>query len=122
MVPFMSAHVIILMCPPTDSSLILANLTQLLEDVKDWSNIGYGLDIPKSVRDSIRKRLSIESQRKKACWEWYLSNHPSPTWKGVANVLYWNREHEALEVLKSQYFKGRSHAQCMIVVFSKADP
>ena len=110
------------MCPPTDTSLTLTNLTQLLEDVKNWDFLGYRLDIPKSVRAKIRGKKSSESQCKKACWKWYLDNRPSPSWKRIAVGLYLADEHELLEVLKSQYFKCRSHVQCMINGISKTDP
>ena len=93
----------------TDPSLNLTNLTKLLEDVEDWSNVGLYLDIPYSVHESISNQHSSMSQRKEACWEWYLNNHPSPSWHDIASVLYVAKEHEVLEVLKSQYLKGGLH-------------
>ena len=101
-------------CPPTDPSLTLTNLIQLLKDVKDWVSVGADLNIPLSMLDSIKKQHSSKSQCKEACWEWFLNNHPSLEWNKVADALYCNQEHELLEVLKSQYFKGWSHTQCMI--------
>ena len=85
----------------TDPSLNLTNLTKLLEDVEDWKRVGAFLGIPYSVRD-IRKH-------KEACWEWYLNNHPFPSWRYIAYILYMLDEHEVLEVLKSQYLKGGLH-------------
>ena len=93
----------------TDPSLNLTNLTKLLEDVEDWYNMGLYLDIPDSVRESIIKQHSSMSQHKEACWEWYLNNHPSPSWRYIASILYNFNEHEVLEVLKSQYLKGGLH-------------
>ena len=106
----MSAHVVILMCPPTDLSLISKNLTELLKDVKDWNKIAYGLDIPETQCANFRT-YSNESECKEACWDWYLKNRPSPTWKRIANELYQIYEHEVLEKLKRQYFECRSHDQ-----------
>ena len=93
----------------TDPSLNLTNLTKLLEDVKDWNYVGAILDIPDSVRDIIQEQHSSVSQRKEAYWEWYLNNHPSPSWRYIAYILYDLEEHEVLEVLKSQYLKGGLH-------------
>ena len=93
----------------TDPSLNLTNLTKLLEDVEDLNYVSSGLDIPTSVYDSVSERHSSMSQRKEACWEWYLNNHPSPSWRYIAFVLYDFKEHEVLEVLKSQYLKGGLH-------------
>ena len=96
------------MFSPTDPSLTLTNLTQLLEDVRYWDNVTIYLDIPDSVYSSITTQQSSESERMKACWEWYLNNHPCPSWCHIANALYMNEEHEVLEVLKSRYLKGES--------------
>ena len=93
----------------TDPSLNLTILTKLLEDVENWNDVGGDLDIPTSVRESIINRHSSMSQRKEACWEWYLNNHPSPSWRYIASALYDLKEHEVLEVLKSQYLKGGLH-------------
>ena len=92
----------------TDPSLNLTNLTKLLEDVEDWDDVGVCLGIPNSVLD-ISKQHSSMSQRKEACLEWYLNNHPSPSWHDIAYALYALDEHEVLEVLKSQYLKGGLH-------------
>ena len=103
-----SAHVLFSMFSPTDPSLTLTNLTQLLEDVWNWFDMSSYLDIPFSVRNSIGTQQSSESECRKACWEWYLNNHPCPSWRHIANALYMSDAHEVLEVLKSRYLKGES--------------
>ena len=104
-----SAHVLFSMFSPTDPSLTLTNLTQLLEDVRDLYFVTMHLNIPRSVYSSIIKaQKSIESECRKACWEWYLNNHPCPSWCHIANALYIIEEHGVLEVLKSRYLKGES--------------
>ena len=101
-----SAHVLFSMFSPTDPSLTLTNLTQLLEDVRDLVYVTGYLDIPTSVYNSITTQQSSESERRKAYWEWYLNNHPCPSWHHIANALYMRGEHRVLEVLKSRYLKG----------------
>ena len=96
------------MFSPTDPSLTLTNLTQLLEDVRDLYDVTLYLDIPPSVFHSIYTQQSSESERRKAYWEWYLNNYPCPSWRHIANALYISREHGVLEVLKSRYLKGES--------------
>ena len=93
----------------TDPSLNLTNLTKLLEDVEDLNYVSGALEIPDSVYDSIINQHSSMSQHKEACWEWYLNNHPSPSWRYIASILYNFNEHGVLEVLKSQYLKGGLH-------------
>ena len=94
------------MFSPTDPSLTLTNLTQLLEDVRNSIGVSGYLDIPDSVYSSIITQQSSESERRKACWEWYLNNHPCPSWHHIANALYMSYKHGVLEVLKSRYLKG----------------
>ena len=101
-----SAHVLFSMFSPTDPSLTLTNLTQLLEDVRYLYDVSSYLDIPISVYSRIKAQQSSESECMKACWEWYLNNHPCPSWRHIANVLYMRDEHGVLEVLKSRYLKG----------------
>ena len=96
------------MFPPTDPSLTLANLTQLLQDAGDWYLVGESLYIPDLVLDSIESQHSSQSECVKALWEWYLNNHPCPSWRHVAHALYEWRKHGVLEVLKSHYLKGES--------------
>lgn len=91
---------------PTDPSLTLGNLTQLLKDVEDWNHVGYYLDTPQSVSEQIISHHSSVSEREEACWRWYLDNHLSPSWRQVAYAIYERREHAVLEVLKSHYLKG----------------
>ena len=102
-----SAHVLFSMFSPTDPSLTLTNLTQLLEGV-DLFYVSYYLDIPDSVYSRIKAQESSESECRKACWEWYLNNHPCPSWRHIANALYMDKEDGVLEVLKSRYLKGES--------------
>ena len=101
-----SAHVLFSIFSPTDPSLTLTNLTQLLEDVGGFIFVSDNLDIPPSVYDSITTQQSSESEWRKACWEWYLNNHPCPSWHHIANALYKSKKRGVLEVLKSRYLKG----------------
>ena len=101
--------------PPTDTSLTLTNLTQIMEDVEmDKWGIHIFLDILSvSVYDDISKQHSDESQKKKVLCEWYLNNHPSPSWRHIADALYCNDYHDVLDVLRGRYLKGGS-ACCYI--------
>ena len=93
-----------LFSPPTDPTLTLTSLTQLLGSVEDWYRFSACLDIPGSV---YRKHHDdVQGLR-----EWYLTHHPAPSWLHVATALYSSGEHDVLEVLRSQvhYLKGGSH-------------
>ena len=95
-----------------DPTLTLPNLTTLLERV-DWNHVGQWTDIPKATLDMIRTSGGDDSQRRQKCWEVYLSEHPSPSWKQVADALYIRSSSlvpteylKELEVVQKKYLKG----------------
>jgi hypothetical protein len=91
-----------------EPSLSLTNLTTLLEndDSDRWWYIGLWLNIPESKVDAIEDQHSSPDQRSRACWDLYVSDHPSPSWKGVAYALYLGDHLEELEVVQKKYLKG----------------
>ena len=65
------------------------------------------MNIPQSKREEIWNHHSGDDQRcSRACWELYLKDHPSPTWKLVAYALYQTDHLEELEVVLKKYLKG----------------
>ena len=94
-----------------EPSLSLTNLTTLMEKINDrssdkWWYIGIYLNIPRSKRDAIRGQHSSPDQRSRACWDLYITGHPSPSWRGVAYALYITDRLEELEVVQKKYLKG----------------
>ena len=96
-----------------DPTLTLPNLTTLLERV-DWDHVGRSMNIPDATRDMIRASGGDDSQRRQKCWEVYLSEHPSPSWKQVAHAIYIESSSpfrrteylKELEVVQKKYLKG----------------
>ena len=64
------------------------------------------MHIPTSKLNMIEQQYSSFHQRSRACWELYLTDHPYPTWKGVAYALYKGGHIEELEVVQKKYLKG----------------
>ena len=103
--------VIVVLCILLEPSLSLTNLTTLLENINVGSNsrwwwIGLWLNIPQSKRDAIERQHSSPDQCSRACWDLHVSEHPSPSWKGVAYALYMLDYLEELEVVQKKYLKG----------------
>ena len=66
------------------------------------------MNIPESKLSEIRRQyLDDEQGCRRACWELYLKDHPSPTWKEVAYALYRSVHIEELEVVLKKYLKGQ---------------
>ena len=91
-----------------EPSLSLTNLTTLLENVNGgrWWDIGSWLNMPKSKLNVIEGQHSSPDQCSRACWDLYVSDHPSPSWKGLAYALYTLDCLEELEVVQKKYLKG----------------
>ena len=94
-----------------EPSLSLTNLTTLLENVnqgfnRGWWSIGIWLNIPPPKLNTIDDQYSSSDQRSRACWDLYITDHPSPTWKRVAYALYMWDCLEKLEVVQKKYLKG----------------
>ena len=65
------------------------------------------MNIPEPKLGEIRSQYSGDAQRcSHACWELYLKDHPSPTWKEVAYALYQIDHLKELEVVLKKYLKG----------------
>ena len=64
------------------------------------------IDIPKSKLDAIDRQHSSHDQRSRACWDLYITDHPSPSWKMVAYALYMIDHLKELEVVQKKYLKG----------------
>ena len=85
-----------------DSTLTLTMVTRLTQGVSMGNNFPTWLGIPWHVRRTIREQYSSMALYNIAVWEWYLRNHPAPSWRYVANSLYFDLQHTVLEGLKDQ--------------------
>ena len=109
---FICSMIIILLLLLLDPTLTLPNLTTLLENL-DWNDVGWGMDIPDATRDMIHSSGGDDSQCRRRCWEVYLNEHPAPSWKRIASVLYVPRLGgkdylEELEMVQRKYLRGES--------------
>ena len=75
--------------------------------------MGWEMDIPKATCDMIRFSGGDDSQCRRRYWEVYLNEHPAPSWKHIAEVLYVpnlrGKDYlEELEVVQKKYLRGES--------------
>ena len=70
----------------------------------------YGLHIPRSTGNTLKRQYPNRGDRAQALAQWYLSHHPAPSWRHVSWALYDRGEHEVLQSLREQVpqLKGRS--------------
>ena len=72
----------------------------------NWKLNAIHLNIPQSKRNAIEDQHSSPDQCSHACWDLYITGHPSPSWRGVAYALYVKDYLEELEVVQKKYLKG----------------
>jgi hypothetical protein len=94
-----------------DPTLTLPNLTPLVERMS-WDSVRW-MDIPEATVNMIRSSGGDDSQCRRRCCEVYLSDHPVPSWKQVAEALYIPNVDEQecleeLEVVQKKYLRGES--------------
>ena len=73
----------------------------------------WEMGIPEATVSTIRSSGGDDSQHRRRCWEVYLSDHPAPSWKQVADALYTSgidgqKCLEELEVVQKKYLRGES--------------
>ena len=64
------------------------------------------IGIPLSKREELMNQNPTTDQAKQACWDYWLHHHPAPSWRILADGLYFWGEDGALEVLQLNYLKG----------------
>ena len=98
----------------SDCTLTVINLCEVLEEVKEVIQVGMFLDVPELKWKEIYNQYSSDIHRKQAIAEYFISNHPAPSWGLVAESLYVfyddGKYHGALQNLIRRYLKGRKNS------------
>ena len=76
-------------------------------DTEEVDKLGGYLNIPQSEIDRIQKDYQSPTQRKEACLDLYVHQHPCPTWNQVAMILHFgvNLRQQA-DLVENTYVKG----------------
>ena len=92
---------------PPDPTMSVDIVTQILNKIPadKWKEvIGRtvgGLDIPEPLLEEIQKRYSTDTEKNHACADYYVNCHPQAEWIHLTNLLYINRQFDALKEKKS---------------------
>jgi hypothetical protein len=72
-----------------------------------WYRIAGGIHLPRAKRDEIWHQFNGNPDEcSTAAWEYWLKNHPSPSWERIAEGLFQIWEHEDLKELEKDYPTG----------------
>ena len=89
-----------------DLTLTLNNVAAIMKDVEQWKRVAWWIGVPFKKWVELQKQNSATDQAKQACWDYWLHYHPAPTWRMLADALYVEKEHGALDMLLKNYLKG----------------
>ena len=89
----------------SDSTLTTANVTSVMELVKDWDSLHRGilesdLVIPYHRLDAIRSSCSTNREIAGECASYYVHCYHQPSWTHLARLLYEQGELTAVEKCK----------------------
>ena len=71
-------------------SLTSHNLSTVLDRMNDglWERFSRYVNIPQSEVKRIKSKYSSAKECKQAAIDYFISSHPAPSWRLVANALY----------------------------------
>lgn len=89
-----------------EKTLTLENMCHSLDKEK-WYRIAEGIHISDAKCKEIGDQFNGDPDEcSKAAWEYWLKNHPSPSWERIAEGLFQIWEHEDLKKLEQDYPTG----------------
>ena len=98
---------------PSDPTLTVENVTEVMGEVGDWERVtqgdfGYtfGLRIPPSKLQEIKQQSYTERDRSRLAGEYWVNTDPNASWRRLADALYKEEEDSALTMVKQYLPKG----------------
>ena len=91
---------------PSDPTLTVENVREVMAEVGDWWGVGISLDVPRSKRQEIKQQSSTEKGNCLALGDYWINTVPDVSWKRLAMGLYRCGEERALAVTKQYLQQG----------------
>ena len=85
---------------PSDPTLTVENVREVMAEVGNWRNVARWLGVPDSKRQEISQQSSTERKKSHALGDYWVNTDPNASWKRLARALYHSREDRALAVMK----------------------
>ena len=85
------------------------NVTLVLNKMQEdkWEVVMGGLGIPRPLLKEIQRRYSTDTEKYRACADYYVNCHPKPEWERLTWILYVRKEFAAATESKSFIPTGR---------------
>jgi len=101
---------------PSDPSLTVENVTEVMREVGDWERVARGgfkgdfstrgLEIPDCKLQEIKQQSYTKRDRSRLVGEYWVNTDPNPSWRCLADALYEKGEDNALLMVKQYLPKG----------------
>ena len=88
---------------PSDSTLTLDSVLEVMGNVQEWKEVGggiFGLGVPDSKLNEIKEQSSTEIEKSHEVGRYWVNAHPDPSWEELGKALYWNGEETAAMMVK----------------------
>ena len=87
---------------PSDSTLTVDNVLEVMGKVQEWYEVGEWLTVPSSKLDKIKEQSSSEIEKSHQVGRYWVNTHPDPSWEELGRVLY-ERGEETAAMMVKQY-------------------
>ena len=97
---------------PSDPTLTVENVTEVMGEVGDWERVAQGgmytlgLGIPDSKLQEIKQQSYTERDSSRLAGEYWVNTAPNTSWRRLADALYAKGEETALLMVKQYLPKG----------------
>ena len=85
---------------PSDPTLTVEKVTEVMGEVGDRERVWRELDVPVSKRDEIKQQSSTEGEKSRALSQYWVNCSPNASWVELAIVLYLRGEERAAAMAK----------------------
>ena len=85
---------------PSDSTLTVDSVMEVMGKVQGWEEVGIALCVPSSKRDEIEEQSSTEIEKSHQIGRYWVNTHPDPSWEELGKVLYESGEETAAMMVK----------------------
>ena len=91
---------------PSDPTLTVENVTEVMGEVGNWERVGCELGVPHSKRQEIKQLSTSDREKSQSLGRYWVTNAPGASWEELGNALYKNGEETAAAMVKQYLPKG----------------
>ena len=94
------------LCSPSDPTLTVENVREVMAEVRNWERVGRQLGVPDSKLLEISQQSSTEREKSLALGDYWINTAPVASWERLARVLYRKGEDRAVAVTRQYLQQG----------------